>query len=91
MSSFATWLLQQAGRSDEVGEVARRLRADRWQGCEGALLAESYSDLSVHLLFDHDLDPADVEALRVAHVEWPDAARERRDRGGGGSTSRSVA
>ncbi len=77
MSSFAGWLLQQTGRADEVGDVARRLRLDRVSGCEGALLAESYSDLSVHLLFDHDLDPGYVEALRVAHAEWPDAGRAR--------------
>ncbi len=75
--SFAGWLLQQTGRTDEVGDVARRLRADRWQGCEEALAAETYSDLTVHLLFDHDLDPGYVEALRVAHAEWPGVANER--------------
>ena len=77
MNSFAGWLLQQAGRADEVGEVARWLRLDRYHGCETAQLAESYSDLSVHLLFDHEFDPGYVEALRVAHAEWPGAAGER--------------
>ncbi len=75
MSSFAGWLLQQTGRPDEVGDVARRLRTDRYQGCDEALVAETYSELSVHFLFDHDVDPAYLEALRVAHAEWPDARR----------------
>ncbi len=64
--------------------VARRLRADRWQGCDGALIAETYSDLTVHLLFDHELDPARVEALRVAHAQWPGALRQRQVAGKGG-------
>ena len=88
MSSFAAWLLQQAGRSDEVGDVARLLRLDdQLSGCDTAMIAESYDDVAVHWLFDHELDPGYLEALRVARG----VAGCRTGRGAGGLTATTEA
>ncbi len=71
--TFAEWLLRQSARPDEVGRLARALADDQAEGCDQALVAETYQDLHIHLLFDHELDPRGIEALAVAHAEWPGA------------------
>ncbi len=51
-------------------------------GCDGALTAETFDDVSVDWLFAHRVDPAYLEALRVAHAEWPHAAAHGARSGG---------
>lgn len=79
--SFLEWLLAQTARTDPIGEVARRLLADRTclrASCPHPTNARNHRGLRRHLAFVHAARAEDLAALDHAHCEYRRAYPRRR-------------